>query len=82
MQNELEIIWDNNICELIHEKCHKEGYHNDLEDHMTLNTIFIVINSRSFILLFIRTCRFFDTNIHYLYPCTHLHIGPTLVNTF
>ena len=43
--NELKINSNDNICEAIHKKCHKKGYHSDIEYYMTLITIFIAINN-------------------------------------
>ena len=31
-------------CRLIHKKCHKKSYHNDIKHHITLNTIFSVVH--------------------------------------
>ena len=39
--NEL-IHHHDNICSLIHKKCHPKSYHNDIKWHMTLNIIFSV----------------------------------------
>jgi hypothetical protein len=40
----LSIIHDN-ICSLIHEKCHMKSYHSDIKYHMTLSIIFSVVIS-------------------------------------
>ena len=37
-------IVHDNICSLIHEKCHPKSYHVDIKYHMTLNIIFSVIS--------------------------------------
>ena len=31
--NELKISWNDNICSLIHEKCHLQSYHGDTTYH-------------------------------------------------
>ena len=31
------------VVELLHKKCHRNSYHNDIRYHMTLNTIFSVV---------------------------------------
>ena len=41
--DELKVSWYDNICELIHKKCHYKSYHNDIKYHTTLDTIFIVV---------------------------------------
>ena len=41
--DELKVSLDNNICKLIHEKCHGKSYHDDLKYYMLLNTIFSVV---------------------------------------
>lgn len=33
------VCWDDSICDLIRKKCHKDTYHDDMNNHMTLNTI-------------------------------------------
>ena len=44
--DELKVSWYDNICELIHKKCHYKSYHNDIKYHTTLDTIFIVVCAR------------------------------------
>ena len=34
----------NNICSLIHEKCHPKNYHGDVKYHTTINIIFSVVH--------------------------------------
>jgi hypothetical protein len=41
--NQISTIHDN-VCKLIHKKCHYKIYHNDMNYHMTLNKIFSVVN--------------------------------------
>ena len=41
--DELRVNWNDNICKLIHKKCHYESYHSDITYHTTLNTIFSVV---------------------------------------
>lgn len=38
-----QVGWDDHICKLIHEVCHKEFYHSDMKSRRTLNTIFSVL---------------------------------------
>ena len=39
-----EVDWNESICKLTHNKYHQESYHGDIKYHMTLNTIFSVVN--------------------------------------
>ena len=36
-------IIPDDICELIHKKCHPKSYHIDIKCHMTLNIMFSVV---------------------------------------
>jgi hypothetical protein len=37
------VSWDDSNCVLIRKECHKNTHHDDMECHMTLNTIFSVV---------------------------------------
>jgi hypothetical protein len=45
MQNvQKQVSWDDNICEVIHEKGHEtKSCHIDIKHHLTWNTIFSVV---------------------------------------
>jgi hypothetical protein len=38
-------ITNDNICWLIHKKCHPKSYHSDIKYHMTLNIMFSVVGT-------------------------------------
>ena len=41
-----------NICSLIHKRCHLKSYHSDIKWHMTLNNICNVVHSKIFMVVF------------------------------
>ena len=43
--NQLKLSWDDNICKLIHKKCHHKIYYNDIKYRMALITIHSVLTN-------------------------------------
>ena len=41
---QISIIYDN-ICKVVHKKCHLKSCHSDIKYHMTLNTLFNATNT-------------------------------------